>query len=171
MSTPVLVSAAEYLSTVYRPDCDYVDGDILERNVGEKDHSMFQGELLTWLNVRRQSLGIRALVEQRLRVSATRYRIPDICVYLGREPDEQVFSTPPFICVEILSPRDTLTSLRDRIDDYLAFGVPHVWLVDPTARRAWACSEAGFLEVRDLNLRSAGPEIVIPLAEVFAALD
>ena len=30
----------EYLATSYRPDCDYVDGEIEERNLGEKEHSI-----------------------------------------------------------------------------------------------------------------------------------
>src|SRR5207244_9205938 len=38
MATGTLVSVEEYLSTSYRPDCDYIDGVILERNVGESDH-------------------------------------------------------------------------------------------------------------------------------------
>ena len=39
MASGSLVSVREYLSTSYRPDCDYIDGVVLERNVGEKDHS------------------------------------------------------------------------------------------------------------------------------------
>jgi hypothetical protein len=37
-----LVSVREYLSTAYYPDVDYVDGQLEDRNVGEKEH----GELL-----------------------------------------------------------------------------------------------------------------------------
>ena len=39
MSTATLVPVEEYLATIYHPDCDYVDGVLLERNVGQKDHS------------------------------------------------------------------------------------------------------------------------------------
>ncbi len=35
MATGALVSVDEYLRTSYRPDCDYVDGILVERNVGE----------------------------------------------------------------------------------------------------------------------------------------
>ena len=34
---PVRVSIEEYLDTSYRPDCDYVNGEVQERNFGEKD--------------------------------------------------------------------------------------------------------------------------------------
>ena len=36
METGGLISVREYLSTSYRPDCDYVDGEVQERNLGEK---------------------------------------------------------------------------------------------------------------------------------------
>jgi hypothetical protein len=38
-----------YLHTDFRPDADYVDGEILERNVGEAEHAFFQKRLLMLL--------------------------------------------------------------------------------------------------------------------------
>jgi hypothetical protein len=40
------ISVEEYLSTSYRPDCDYVDGLVEERNLGEYDHAAVQSALL-----------------------------------------------------------------------------------------------------------------------------
>ena len=37
-TAPTLISVEEYLSTSYHPDCDYVDGELEERNVGEYSH-------------------------------------------------------------------------------------------------------------------------------------
>jgi hypothetical protein len=37
-----LISVEEYLNTTYRPDVDYVDGEIEERNLGEFDHADLQ---------------------------------------------------------------------------------------------------------------------------------
>ena len=42
MDTTVLVTEEEYLSTSYEPDCEYEDGVLIERNVGERDHSWLQ---------------------------------------------------------------------------------------------------------------------------------
>ncbi len=42
MAISTLISVAEYLSTSYRPDCDYVDGELLERNSGELEHARLQ---------------------------------------------------------------------------------------------------------------------------------
>jgi Uma2 family endonuclease len=96
------------LSTNYRPDCDYVDGRIVERNVGEKDHSRLQAQLTIYLGILAKQSRIHVYVEQRVQVLATRFRIPDVCVVLDQEPDEQIFTAPPFICIEILSKDDTI---------------------------------------------------------------
>ena len=44
-----LVSVEEYLHTVYRPDCDYVDGELVDRNVGEKSHAKAQRKIMLLL--------------------------------------------------------------------------------------------------------------------------
>ena len=80
MSSVAGVSVEEYLSTSYRPDCDYVDGEVRERNVGEYPHSNLQSRLIIWFGNRERDWKIRMLPEQRIRVSAHRFRIPDACV-------------------------------------------------------------------------------------------
>src|SRR5580698_830126 len=119
------ISVEEYLSTVYSPDCDFVDGVLEDRHVGEKDHSLLQAALIAWFFAKRKELGIEVFPEQRVQVSASRYRLPDVCVTLG-EPDEQIFTTPPFLCIEILSPEDQMGRVLAKISDYLNFGVPYV---------------------------------------------
>ena len=37
-----LLSLEAYLQTSYRPDCDFVDGVLEDRNVGERDHNRLQ---------------------------------------------------------------------------------------------------------------------------------
>jgi Uma2 family endonuclease len=49
MATGSLVSVSEYLSTGYRPDCDYVDGAVVERNLGEYDHARLQMAVSAYL--------------------------------------------------------------------------------------------------------------------------
>lgn len=44
------IPVEEYLRTAFRPDCDYVDGALIERNVGGKDRSKVQRELLVYLH-------------------------------------------------------------------------------------------------------------------------
>jgi Uma2 family endonuclease len=171
MKATMLVPVEEYLRTTYRPDCDYVDGEVLERNLGERDHSKLQREFILYFGTRAKRLGVQVFPEQRVQVSARRFRIPDVCVVVGREPEEQIFRKPPFICIEILSKDDSLIRVQNRIDDYLKFGVPYVWVVDPTDRRAWTYSLEGSREVKDGVLRTENPSIEVLLAEVFAGLD
>jgi Uma2 family endonuclease len=171
MKATMLVPVEEYLRTTYRPDRDYVDGEVLERNLGERDHSTLQREFILYLGTRAKQWGIHVFPEQRVQVSSQRFRIPDICVVVGREPEEQIFRQPPFICIEVVSKDDTVRSVQKRVDDYLKFGVPNVWVVDPTDRRAWTYSLEGNREVRDGVLRTENPSIEVSLTEVFAGLD
>jgi Uma2 family endonuclease len=111
---PTLVSVDEYLHTAYRPDCDYVDGVVVERNVGEKSHAKLQQEILFYLRQRREQWGLFVIQEQRIQVSATRYRVPDVCVVAGPEPAEEIFTQPPFLCIEILSPEDRMGRMQEK---------------------------------------------------------
>ena len=43
-----LPSFEEYLQTSYKPDCDFVDDHIEERNVGKFDHNRTQALILAW---------------------------------------------------------------------------------------------------------------------------
>ena len=74
----------EYLSTSYRPDCDYVDGYIEERNLGEWDHSSLQAAVAAYFFAKRRQWGISVATEQRVQVNARRFRVPDVCVVLGK---------------------------------------------------------------------------------------
>ena len=171
MPSRTLVSVDEYLHTSYDPDCDYVDGEILERNVGERDHSELQGEIYAYIRSLRQRLNVHPFIEQRLQVSPTRFRVPDVCIVAGSKPTEQIFTKPPLIAVEILSKDDRVSQMQERIDDYLKFGVRYVWVIDPRTRRAWVYTSQGAVEAKDGILRTENPSIELPLPEIFHALE
>jgi Uma2 family endonuclease len=164
MSTRTLISVEEYLRSSYEPDCDFVDGEIEERNVGEWDHSRLQGKILAYLMARIEPAGMRAVPELRIRVAANRFRVPDLCVFL-KDPGERVPSKPPFICIEILSPEDRMSRVEVRINDFLAMGVRYVWVLDPETRQAFVSTAAdGLREVKSGLLRAEDPLIELPLA-------
>ena len=162
-----LVSVDEYLHTVYEPDCDYVHGVLVDRNAGEKAHSIVLSETIFALAERRRGKDLSVFPITRMRVSPTCYRVPDISVFLGRKPDEEIFTTPPFLFIEVLSPEDRAGTMLAKICDYLAFGVSYVWLIDPETREAWIYTRQSVSEVRDGVLRTREPEIAIPLQELF----
>src|SRR5256885_14208745 len=126
MVPTTLVSVEEYLSTDYSPDVDYVDGVLEDRNVGQRKHAIVQTLIAGFLLRLRQALGVLVVVEQRIKVSPTRYRVPDICV-MAKDPVEEIFTTPPLLCVEVVSPDDRVSRLQEKIGDYLRMGVSYVW--------------------------------------------
>ena len=166
MSVTELIPVEEYLSTDYSPDCDFVDGVLEDRNVGEKDHSTLQAAFIIWFYLHTKDLGIRVFPEQRVQVSTSRYRIPDVCVTIGL-PDEQIFTTPPFLCIEILSPEDQMRRVLAKIADYLEFGVRYVWLIDPRKQTAIVYTANEALPVSDGVLRTQNPDLAVPLCELF----
>ena len=140
-SQPEFVSVREYLTTSYRPDCDYVDGRIEERNVGEYDHGYLQA-LLTHLFMKHQEdWGVRPLTDVRVQVKATRFRVPDVTVLRTGTPREQILTHPPLLVIEILSPEDRLSRLVKVVADYIAFGVPMIWIIDPYDRSAFVVTQ------------------------------
>ena len=49
--TPTLLSIDEYLHTSYKPDVDFIDGAIEERNLGEFEHARLQTILASFFVV------------------------------------------------------------------------------------------------------------------------
>lgn len=167
MSTVTLVSVEEYLSTNYDPDCDYVDGRIVERNLGEKTHSVIQRELIYYLRGRSKKFGIDIFPEQRVQVNPTRFRIPDITVVGAPAPEEQIFTSPPHLCIEILSKDDTMDDIQEKIDDYLRFGVPNIWIISPRRKKAYIVTPAGMVEATSGSLETKDPAISVPFSVFF----
>jgi len=166
MAISTQVTVEEYLRTSYEPDCEYVDGEVLDRNVGEKSHSKVQRRLLAFLMRREAALGIFALQEWRVRINDRHYRIPDVLIVAGPEPEEEVLSRPPLVAIEILSPEDRMSRMQKKITDYLAFGIRYVWVLDPQTRQAVAYTADG-VENAIGALRTENPAIEVPLAEIF----
>jgi Uma2 family endonuclease len=171
METSLLVSQQEYLTTSYEPDRDYDEGVLWERSVGEQPHSILVSAFGSFFFERRKRLSIRVLTEERIRIAPRKYLIPDICVYFQPVPDDPVLSTPPFIVIEVLSPEDRMSRVRKKIDDYLAFGVAYVWLIDPETRRADVYAPSAIYEAKNGILRTEDPATEVRLAELFQALD
>jgi Uma2 family endonuclease len=166
MSLTELVPVEEYLSTDYSPDCDFVDGVLENRNGGEKQHSKLQIALSAWLYAHRKQFGIEVFLEQRIRVAGSRYRVPDICATIG-EPDEEVFATAPFLCIEILSREDQMRRVLVKIADYFDFGVRYVWLIDPRKRTATVYTANEVLPVTNGVLPTQNPDLAVPLSDLF----
>jgi len=164
------VPVEEYLRTSYHPDREYVRGEVVERNVGEYFHSMLQWLIIALLDSRWHERGFRIFPEQRIRVSdEPRYRIPDISVKALPHDVTSILVCPDLV-IEILSPDDEAGDMLEKIADYQAAGIPHIWVIDPYKRRA---GEADGPHIRfSDNLILATPLVgEVDFAELFRRLD
>jgi len=130
-ATPTQISIEEYLHTVYKPDCDFVDGELEEREVGEFDHATWQGILIRFFGARERKWGILVRPELRVRIAPGCVRIPDVCLLSSTAPIEQVVTRPPLAVFQILSPEDRMVRVMDRLADFDSMGVPAIWVIDP----------------------------------------
>lgn len=159
-TAPASIPIEQYLETSYSPDREYLDGWIVERNVGQGEHSYTQVKIARRLDESADGKGFLVLTEQRTRVGIGRVRVPDISVVKRLE---RVTTIPPLLCVEILSPDDRWSRVTAAIADYQSMGVPRVWIVDPFSRRAWIFSDdQPPTEILDGILRA--PEIGIDIS-------
>ena len=159
-------SIEQYLNTSYHPDREFVDGLIVERNLGEKTHSSIQRNLIGWFWDRRKELGVDVFPEHRVQVSPTRFRIPDVTVVKTSQFQGEIFENPPHLCIEILSKKDTMEYLQEKIDDYLRFGVEYIWIINPRLRKGYVATKAGIVEAASGILETKYPDIRVPVAEL-----
>ncbi len=169
MATTAQISIETYLTTSYEPDCDYVDGVLEDRNVGEYDHQVVQMSILFWFHQHGKEWRVRTVQEQRTRVASTRVRIPDVCVFSRDVPIEQVFTRPQLIAIEVLSPEDQRSRIEARMSNFREFGVPNLWVVDPETRAGWDLSDGNW--VRKERFEVAGSPIYLSLPELFQRID
>lgn len=120
------VPVEEYLSTGYEPDCEYDDGVVVERNLGEFEHSFLQTILATIFTNNMDRWGVFGLTEQRVQIAARKYRVPDVCVLRLDAPTGDILTRPPLIAIEIMSPEDTIRRAARKAAEYLQFGIGHV---------------------------------------------
>jgi Uma2 family endonuclease len=165
------VSEEEYLRTSYRPNCDYLDGRVEGRNVGEFEHSRVQFMLTRIFGVKEREWEVITAPECRLQVRPNRYRVPDVMVLRRGQKVKRIVREAPLICIEVLSPEDTWAKIRERLDEYLAMGVEHVWCFEPEAREVRRYTDSGFDKVTAAELVVAGTAIRVGIAEVFSVLD
>ncbi len=171
MGTSTLVPVEAYLHTVYRPDRDYIEGEVMERNMGEVPHSRLQVFLVKLFARKESEWNIEVLTEARLQVSQTRFRVPDLTVARSGSVKTSVLYDPPLLCIEIFSSDDRMIRMRERVVDYMAMGVPAVWAIDPWRRVAYFGNTAGELLQEDEALTVPGTLVRVSVAEFFGELD
>jgi Uma2 family endonuclease len=166
MGAKTAISVEQYLRTTF-PDVDreYRDGEILNRTMPDYLHAKTQLILGAFFLALKNTLRLYPCSELRLRLSANTFLIPDICVFHPEEPALAVPDQPPLIVIEILSPDDRMSEVRAKLGEFKAWGVPHVWLVDPHGQLMYTCDQ-GLAEVP--SLRVAELNLEITASDIFA---
>jgi Uma2 family endonuclease len=174
-ATSSLVSLDEYLNTAYEPDRDFVDGVLLERNVGTQRHGMLQALLAMFFGQYRKSHRIGIFAETRLRVDAARgrHRIPDMMIVEAPYAKGKVVTDVPAIIIEIKSPDDTFDDIVDRCFDYEKLTVGNIVVMDPDNKRAWLFQQGNIqlLTGATLPMKLSRGVIDFPFSQLFAELD
>jgi Uma2 family endonuclease len=178
---PKLVTVAEFEQFLALPEnrdrsFELIHGEIVEK-VPTEEHGLIAANLcgFLWQHTRQSGVG-RAVIEVRVRMPDDDYnsRQPDLAFFadttrpvVKRGP---VFQMPD-LAIEVKSPDDTYTSMRERAQYYLAHGAKVVWLIYPEKRLVEVYRQDADSELLTgddtLNGGDVLPNFVLSVHEIF----
>ena len=164
MEAVALVSVEEYLSTSYYPDVEYVDGVLVETNVGDLAHSAVQRNLTVAFTIKYPQT--KTYPEARSRTRTTRFRLPDVAVDL-RKREGRFLEEAPFIAIEILSEDDRMTRVIEKLKEYADWGVPNIWVFDPRTRQMYVFRRNALVEIEGDVISTESPRLELTRDEIF----
>ena len=84
---------------------------------------------------------------------------------------EKFADFPPDLAVEVLSPDDTATEVQKKIEEYLAGGVPLIWIVDPAIQSVTVYRSLQDVKVLTPDQELDGGDVIpgfrVKVAEIF----
>ena len=161
MATKALITPELYLATQFEREPELVHGELVERPLPTLNHGRTQQRLAVHLD----SVGF-CCTEVRMRLTEDLYRIPDVAVFEGSGPMDQVPSSPPLLVAEIVSPDDRWNDLLQKLEEYHAWGVQYIWLVEPELKRIHVYDNGSLTQVSRLELQQLG--FAVTAQELFA---
>ena len=129
----------------------------------------FQGLVAATLAGRERERRFHAFLSLTIRLRDECYRIPDICVKALPYEKAPVL-TRPDLAIEILSPDDEVQEMLTKIGDYLAAGIPYIWVIDPYKKTVFEASQSG---IRRATSQKLSTPLVgeVDFAALFEQLD
>jgi Uma2 family endonuclease len=130
----------------HRPDlnpCELVNGRVVPTMPTGDEHADVEAELGMRLRAygkeTQRGRAVGGEVGIYIRRNPDTVRAADL-VFISRERDlrpraKGYFEIAPELVVEILSPDDRMSRMREKLRDYFSAGVQVVWVVDPALRR------------------------------------
>jgi Uma2 family endonuclease len=132
----------DLLTITDRPMPELVDGQFVEREIGQKaDAIAFR--IGRWVGnfVEEHNLGLVNGAQGSYQIfpdDPDKVRIPDASFTrrerLPKGPAEGHSRIAPDLVIEVVSPNDTVPGLWAKIEDYWAAGIPLIWVLDPETR-------------------------------------
>jgi len=176
MAAPVLdrlIPMEDYLRTSYEPECEYIDGVLLSKDMPKNNHSLLQFLLMVQLAAQQLRLGLSIRPELRVAVGAGRVRVPDIAVFEG-PLREQIPTRAPAVTIEILSDSESFSALTAKVRDHLASGVKLVIIPDPTDKTVMIADAAGLRSIQSpqiVRVQLKKGELAIDFDNLFAQME
>jgi Uma2 family endonuclease len=168
MAAPAHLSIVEYLHTTYEPDLEYVDGQLVERNVGKWEHARIQAILAAWFLAHEPEWSVQTATEIRTRVAWSKVRLPDVLL-VGLNPQPDIVEEPPVLAVEILSDGDTYAETQRKCAEYISMGAQGAWIISTLNRTARQWDGISWQEATRLQV--AGTAIYVELSYLWNKLD
>jgi Uma2 family endonuclease len=161
------MTLAEFLAMPEtKPASEYIDGQIIHKQIPQGQHSIIQQQLLFAIDPVLSDLGIaQAFPELRCNF-AGRSIVPDVAVFqTHRIPENErgdvanVFEVAPNWTIEILSPRQSTTKVLRNIKHCVAHGAQMGWLIDTEDRSVIVIGTGQIFDAID------EPNAVLPVPE------
>ena len=166
MATKALVTPEQYLAMHFEREPELVHGELVERPLPTFPHGNLQLELGSRLRALRGSYSVHTGVEVRVRIAPDVFRVPDISMWTGPEPPPKLPGAPPILVVEVSSPDDRIYDILQKFEEYSAWGVHHIWLVEPELKRCHVYDRGSLHQVSRLELPEF--QFSVEAAELFA---
>jgi Uma2 family endonuclease len=154
---------------------ELIDGQEIEKPLPKKLHARVQSYLIRVLAVL-LSREMEVLPELNVLCGKDHQDriVPDVTIVArsAQYRDGDLFD-PAIVCVEILSPGQTLSNLFDKAERLLRGGTPVCWVIWPERRQAWMYRSEELHEATE-TLSAAVPDgsvLEIRLPEMWAELD
>lgn len=158
MTAKVLLSPEEYLAMRFDREPEYVRGELKDKPMPDSYHALIQALIAGYLVPLYVSHRVQPRTENRCQVAPDVYRLPDVALF-PPEPFQVVPTSPPLMVAEVVSRTDSQVELIQKYREYAAWGVPHIWIVNPWVRRLAVWRDDSEISVQALALPEYGFEL------------
>lgn len=149
---------------------ELIDGEVFEKPTPTWGHGTIALAIGALLN----NVGFAAVEPRAIIATAGNLGpsapLPDVAFYRDNPPrPEERMTSPPHVAVEILSPGQSRTEMRTKVELYLRFGVESVWVVDAERRTVdvYEGGERRTLTLGDTLTSASAPGFELALAKLF----